>query len=162
MTEAKSKAVPAGSVPDEQPDFSSLPPERILEFDPDDWTIGDLEDFEEQTGGLTLSEVLTPAERHDSAGQVMKDERGRPVRSIKMPAKTLKAIVWVERRRTDSDYTLEDARTSKVVAIVLKDSEPDPKDDKPATTESSSSPDSSGSTTSRSRKSASSKRANTT
>lgn len=164
MAEAKAKDTAAASTDDEtfEPDVSTLDESRILRFDPSDWTIGDCEDLEEITGGLTIGEVLTPALRHDSSGQVIKDGRGRPVRAVKMPARTMKAIVWIERRRKDPDYTLDDARSSKVTALVLEDSEPDPKDSASATGKSSSSRGSAGSTGSRRRKSSSSRSDSTT
>ncbi len=84
-----------------------------LALDPDTLTIGDLEDFESVVG-RPIFEALAPKAQLDDDGNVIRDEKGRPVKSVQMDAKSLKAIVWITSRRDNPDFTLEDARNVKV------------------------------------------------
>lgn len=75
-----------------------------LRFDPEDMTVGDLEDFEEVTG-RPLSEVF-------KGGEAAFD------------AKVIKAMVWIAFRRDDPEFSLDDARNVKVSEIDIAPSAP--------------------------------------
>lgn len=99
-----------------------------LVIDEDDFTIGDLEDFEEITG-KSLESVLAGEVAVDEEGNKKFDEKGRPVKEMKVDAKTLKALVFIIMRRDNPKFTVEDARNVKLSSIEYADaSEPDPKD----------------------------------
>lgn len=101
--------------------------DNALKFNPDGWTLGDLEDFESITG-LSLEEAFRAAAVKDGSGQVEKDNRGRPVKAVKMTAKTMMAIVLIEKRHDDETFTLDDAKKFKVSELVIASGdEPDPK-----------------------------------
>lgn len=116
-----------------------------LQFDPDAWTLGDMETFEELTG-LTIGEAFTEAAVKDSAGQVEVDNRGRPVKRVRMSAKVMVAVVFIEKRRGDNTFTLDEARAVKISEFVLTGGSPDPKGKRPAKKASASSRRSAGST----------------
>lgn len=100
-----------------------------LVVDEDDFTIGDLEDFEEITGE-SLESVLQGEVALDEDGNKKFDEKGRPLREMKVSAKVVKALVYIIRRREVPGFTLEDARNVKLSSIEWADSsEPDPKDE---------------------------------
>jgi hypothetical protein len=67
-----------------------------LAFDPDDLTIGEMEQFEDVVGQTMTSALSDPSN---------------------MSAKALKAIVWIVNRRTNPEYTLEDAASVKVSSL---------------------------------------------
>lgn len=98
-----------------------------IEFNPDNWTLGDMEVFEDIVG-LTLQEALTPAEVLDSKGHVQKDKRGRPVKARRITPKMAVAIVYIEKHAEDATFTVDDARRVKFKELVLDDSDDDPKD----------------------------------
>ena len=75
-----------------------------LAFDPDALTIGDLEDFEDVVG-KPFAEIF----------------RGTgPNGEVEMPAKALKALVWIVRRKEDPSFTLEAARNVRIGAIEIE------------------------------------------
>lgn len=79
--------------------------EPSLEIDLDDLTIGDLEDFE------------------DIVGVTFEDAQAANFASIK----ALKALVFLTMRKTDADFSLDDARNIKVSALIVG-AEADPTD----------------------------------
>lgn len=98
-----------------------------LQFDPDAWTLGDMESFEDLTG-LTIQEAFTEATVKNSASEPELDNRGRPVKRIRMSAKVMVAVVFIEKRRQDGAFTLDQARETKISEFVLTSGEQDPKD----------------------------------
>lgn len=91
---------------------------EAIKFDPNEWTMGDLETFEDMTG-LTLEEAFRPSNIKDASGEVEKDNRGRPVKGMRMSAKTMLAIVFIQKRAEDPEFTLDDARKVKFSELVL-------------------------------------------
>lgn len=65
-----------------------------LKFDPEDLTIGEMEDLE-QAAGKSFGEII------------------RDFRTDMFSVSTIKAIVWVVKRRDDPGFTLEQAREVK-------------------------------------------------
>lgn len=94
-------------------------------IDPDGFTLGDMEDFEEVTG-KTLQSALKPVPIFDEeTGERAKDEKGRPLSAADVTAKVLTALVWLSARADNPDLTLADARKIKVTELVFEDSEDD-------------------------------------
>lgn len=69
-------------------------------------TLGDLEAVEDAVGGDVLREI----------------SRATP------NPKTLTALVWVVRRKTEPEFTLEDARATPLLKVEVVDAAPSPKD----------------------------------
>lgn len=80
-----------------------------IHIDPDDLTLGELEDFEDLVG-RPLDEVLADAGKD-----------GKP----RISAKVLKAFVLIAGRRTNPDMTEADARAVRVSQLELG-TKPDP------------------------------------
>lgn len=91
-----------------------------LVVDPDEFTIGDLEDFEDAVG-VPLGEALKPRPvRDEETGEVVRNpETGRPELEVQVSSKALRHLVWIVKRQTDPDFTAEDARKVKVAALEL-------------------------------------------
>lgn len=103
--------------------------ERII-FQPEKWSLADDEDFEQATG-LTIQEAFLPRNMHDGSGSMLKDHRNRPVKRTNLKATVVAAIIWIEKRHEDADFTLEDAREMRKDTFYLDlDDEPvkDPKE----------------------------------
>ena len=66
-----------------------------LNLNPEDLSIGDLEDFEDITG-MQLQKALEAKPVLDDAGEQVKDEKGRPLREVQIPTKVLKALVFLD------------------------------------------------------------------
>lgn len=76
--------------------------EENLVVDFDDLELGELEDFEEATG-LDFTQM-------------------KPGKAL--PVKALTALVWIVKRRTEPDFTIEDARKMKLSTVDLGDANP--------------------------------------
>lgn len=104
-----------------------------LVFDENRLTIGDMEDFETATG-VELTEALKPVALTDGDGNPVRDEKtGRPEMAVKVTAKTLKGLVWIANRHENPDFSLDDARNTRVTDLEIiraddEDGEADPKD----------------------------------
>lgn len=100
-----------------------------LSIDENEFTIGDLEDFEDACG-QSLMEVLRPKAVLDDDGNKQFDESGRPVTQSEIPLKGLKALIWIVKRREVPGFSLEDARNVKVSALEYSNAggEADPKE----------------------------------
>jgi hypothetical protein len=88
-----------------------------LNLNPEDLSIGDLEDFEEITGmqlqkALEAKPVIDP-----DTGKQVKDAKGRPLREVQISTKVLKALVFLTKRRENPEFTLKDARDVKVTEL---------------------------------------------
>lgn len=97
-----------------------------FKIDPDAFTLGDMEDFEDVTG-KTLKDALKPVPLLDDEGNRQFDEKGRPLSEANVTAKVLTALVWLAHRSTTNpDFTLAEARKVKVTELVfVGDDEPE-------------------------------------
>jgi hypothetical protein len=86
-----------------------MPASETLKFNPDDITIGDLEDFEEITG-RSMDDVFAF------------DAGGKPTK-VDVDSKTMKALVFIIKRQSDPSFTLEQARDVKLGALDVGDDE---------------------------------------
>lgn len=90
-----------------------------LVFDENRLTIGDMEDFETATG-VELTEALKPVKVLDEDGKPERDpETGKPAMAVKVTAKTLKGLVWIANRHDNPDFTLDDARNTRVTDLEI-------------------------------------------
>ncbi|WP_144121125.1 hypothetical protein [Catellatospora sichuanensis] len=89
-----------------------------INLDPDDLTLGDLEDFEEFVG-KPIDDVVRPVPVLDDEGNRVFDAKGRPEMTTKIPAKGIICLVWLVKRKSDPSFTLADARKVRVTALVL-------------------------------------------
>lgn len=91
-----------------------------LSFDPNKLTVGDLEDFEEVVG-KELGDVLRPRiVRDPDTNEIELDEDEKPVRVVKLPAKAIKALVWIVKRAENPEFTLDDARKVNVSELNIE------------------------------------------
>ena len=91
---------------------------ETITFDTDQWDFADLEDFEEITG-LSLDEAFSPTPLRDARGEVIRDPKNRPVKGLRLNAKTMLAIVFIEKRKQNPEFTLDDARRVKFTEFSL-------------------------------------------
>lgn len=102
-----------------------------LSINPQDMTIGDLEDFEDVVG-MSMDKAFKPVPLLDENGERVfeKDAKGvlRPQTTVELSTKALKALIWIVKRQDNPDFTLEDARKIKVSELELQgdDSPEDP------------------------------------
>lgn len=95
-----------------------------LAFNPDDLTLGDLEDFEENAG-KPLMETLKASpvwEEDPETGERRRKvdpETGRPEMAVTVSAKSLRVLVWLLRRKTEPGFTMDDARNVRVSALKI-------------------------------------------
>ena len=94
----------------------------VLKLDPEDLSIGDLEDFEDITG-QSLTEALKARPVIDSDGNRMFDEKGRPLSEAQLSAKVIKALVFVTKRRDNPAFTLEDARHVRISELKFSEAD---------------------------------------
>jgi len=93
-------------------------------INPDSFTLGDMEDFEEVTG-KTLKDALKPVPLYEDDGVTRQfDEKGRPLSEANVTAKVLTALVWLAHRANGNpDFTLAEARRVKVTELVFVEDE---------------------------------------
>lgn len=87
-------------------ELAAVPPakeEITLELDPDSLTIGEVEDIE-SVSGRPITQMLKAFENQEFS------------------AKELLALVWIIQRRTNPEFTLDDARKTKMSALTVGDS----------------------------------------
>jgi hypothetical protein len=101
----------------------------VLRINENDWTIGDLEDFE-QVAGVSFIEALQPKPLRDAEGNRVMDEKGRPQSEVSFNPTVLKALIWITKRREVPGFTVEDARNVKVTGLEVAElgGESDPKE----------------------------------
>lgn len=87
-----------------------------LRFDPEDLSLGELEEFEEATG-KPLDQAMSEQPVVDADGKPVRDKRGRPLRQVRMSMREVIALMWLIRRRDQPDFTLDDARKVKVADL---------------------------------------------
>ncbi|MER7445047.1 hypothetical protein [Micromonospora avicenniae] len=95
-----------------------------LVFNPDDLTLGDLEDFEDYVG-KSFDDVVKPVPVIGPDGKREFDDKGRPVSEVKVPTKAITCLVWIMKRQDDPDFTIAKARRVKVSTLVITNSETD-------------------------------------
>lgn len=100
-----------------------------LKIDENDFTIGDLEDFE-AVAGVSFLDALSPTPLKDADGNPIFDEKGRPQSTVKFSPSALKALVWITKRREDPAFSVEDARNVRVAGLEVTSigGESDPKE----------------------------------
>jgi hypothetical protein len=89
-----------------------------LTFDENELTIGDLEDFEDVTGE-SVTKALKGKPQKDDEGNLIRDEKGRPVTEVELSARSLKALIWIASRKDNPDFTLDDARNVKITELEI-------------------------------------------
>lgn len=88
-----------------------------LNLNPEDLSLGDLEDFENITG-MQLQDALAAKPVIDpETGKQKKDAKGRPLREAQLSITVIKALVFLTKRREDPAFTIEDARNVKVTEL---------------------------------------------
>ncbi len=87
---------------------------ETIEFDFDDLTLGDLEKLEDAAGR--------------PAGQIIADYEES---TEGMRAKDLTALIYVIKSRVDPEYTLDDARSIKIIEFMQEDDAVPPDDAAP-------------------------------
>jgi hypothetical protein len=95
---------------------------EVLTLNPDDLSIGDLEDFEEITG-KSLTDALRAKPVLDADGNRTFDEKGRPLSEAQLSATVIKALVFLTKRRENPEFTLADARTVRVADLKFTESD---------------------------------------
>jgi hypothetical protein len=80
-------------------------PSKPLRFSVNDITVGDMEDIEEITGE-SFEDVI---EKLSAGGD-----------KLRVPLKVIKAIVFVVKRQSDPDFTLDQARRVKFSELELE------------------------------------------
>lgn len=87
-----------------------------IRFDPEDLTLGELDEFEEATG-RPLDEVMNEQPVVGADGKPVRDKRGRPLTQVRMTMKEVIALMWLIRRRDQPGFTLDDARKLRVADL---------------------------------------------
>jgi hypothetical protein len=122
-----------------------------LVFDESSITIGDLEDFEDAIG-ISLMTALKAEKVRDDDGKIVRHDNadncreagcgdkcenaGRPFEALNLSAKVMKGLVWIVARQSDPEFTLEDARRTRVTELEIVNSADDaPASDPKAETE---------------------------
>ncbi|MFF4818077.1 hypothetical protein ACFY2K_26230 [Kitasatospora sp. NPDC001309] len=98
-----------------------------LAFDPKCLTLGDMVQFKDKTG-VTVQEAFKAVPVKDDDGTPVKDEKGRPVRETRLDPLHLVALVWLIRRKTDPDFSFDDALNVPAAELEVVQAEADPKD----------------------------------
>lgn len=95
----------------------------VLTLDPDDLTLGEMEEFEEITG-RTLSDLMRGEIALDDEDKPRRDAKGKVLREINPRAKEITALVFLARRREEPDFTLDQARAVKLTELRLGSEDP--------------------------------------
>ncbi|MDG4826019.1 hypothetical protein O7635_29570 [Asanoa sp. WMMD1127] len=96
-----------------------------LNLNPDELTLGDLEDFEAHTGTTIDKAFKTVPVFDDETGERLFDEKGRPITTTEVSAKTLVCLVWIVVRKSNPDFTVADARNVRVTSLTLSEAPQD-------------------------------------
>lgn len=89
-----------------------------ITINPDDFTLGDLEDFAAYVG-VELHDAARPVPVYDDEGNRLFDDRGRPLSQTRLSSKALTALVWLVRRAQEPTFGIEDARNTRVGALEI-------------------------------------------
>ncbi|XVU22536.1 hypothetical protein ACQPZJ_35445 [Actinoplanes sp. CA-054009] len=91
----------------------------VMDFDPDELSMGDMEDFYD-LAGRTVEEALTAYPLKDpDTGEKLLDERGRPITGVRIRPKEMTGFIWLTKRREDPTFTYEQARSVKVKQLTI-------------------------------------------
>jgi hypothetical protein len=96
---------------------------EVLQLDPDDLTLGEMEEFEELSG-RPLAKMMQGEIVRDEEDQPLRDARGKVVREVDPRVRDVIALVFLAKRRENPDYTLDDARKVKVSELKLGNPDP--------------------------------------
>jgi hypothetical protein len=97
-------------------------------FDPKSLTLGDMFLFKDKTGVSVQDAFTSKVKKDPDTGEVVKDSRGRPVKDTDMDPGHLIALVWLLKRKENSEFTYEDAFNIPAVELEVESPEDDPKD----------------------------------
>src|SRR5690348_3264674 len=90
----------------------------VLAINPDDLTLGEMEEFEELSG-RPLAKMLQGDLIKDDQGRPVLGKDGKPQREIDPRVKDMIALVFLAKRREDPEFTIEDARGIKVSELQI-------------------------------------------
>jgi hypothetical protein len=95
-----------------------------LRIDPDEFTLGDLEDFED-AAGVSFADAMKPRFVLDAYGEkkLDKSDHNRPVMEVQPTPRQLIVLVWLSKRREDPAFTLADARAIRVTDLNFSEDE---------------------------------------
>lgn len=96
-----------------------------LSIDTDELTIGDLEDFH-TLAGMSLEAAFAERLVLDADGNKIFDEKGRPLKAATVNPTALKALIYINQRRDNPDFTIDDARNVKISELEIGRAEADP------------------------------------
>ncbi|MFE1095883.1 hypothetical protein [Streptomyces smyrnaeus] len=84
--------------------------------------------FKEKTR-CTVQDAFTPKVQKDpDTGETIKDEKGRPVKSMELDPLHLVTMVWLLQKKKDPNFSFEDAMNVPAVELDVQSPESDPKD----------------------------------
>lgn len=89
-------------------------------LDMDDLTFADMEDFENATGVSMSDAVKTEIVRDPITKKPVpdpKDEKGRPLRAVKMSARAMNGMLWLALRKDNPALTFEEVRRMKMSEV---------------------------------------------
>lgn len=95
----------------------------VLTLNPDDLTLGEMEEFED-IAGRPLADVMRGEVALDDEDKPVRDARGKVVREIRPRVKEITALVFLAKRRSDPSYTLAGARGVKLTELRLGAEDP--------------------------------------
>lgn len=95
----------------------------VLAINPDDLTLGEMEEFEELSG-RPLAKLLQGDIVKGDDGRPILGKDGKPMREIDPRVKDMIALVFLAKRREDPAFTIEDARQIKVSELQLGAADP--------------------------------------
>lgn len=89
---------------------------ETINIDIENYTLGEMETLEDITG-LPMSELFKEEFVLDANGRKVPDpddEKGRPLKEVRVSMKSMIALVYITRKRENPEYTLEDARNIRL------------------------------------------------
>lgn len=95
----------------------------VLKLDPEDLTLGEMEEFEE-LAGRPLAKMIQGDIVKDDDGKPMLGPDNKPLREIDPRVKDIIALVYLAKRRENPEFTLADARGVKISELQLGSADP--------------------------------------
>lgn len=89
-----------------------MPNGEVINLNPSELTIEEMEDFEE-AAGMSWSAAFKTVKVADPESKTGFREE------VDFPAKALRAVVWVLKRKDNPDFTLEEAGKTRVAALKI-------------------------------------------
>ncbi|WP_162625002.1 hypothetical protein [Streptomyces cadmiisoli] len=96
-------------------------------FDPKSLTLGDMFLFKDKTGVSVQDAFTARVKRDPDTGEILKDAKGRPLKSTDMDPGHLIALVWLLKRKENPEFAYEDAFNIPAVELEVESPEEDPK-----------------------------------